>query len=76
MLRTELAELLVHGAEADSIARSFEAKMAETALELEYFEFSMGQHGGEEVRGLRGRSFGGRFTHRGILSSSRVTWRK
>ena len=34
MLRTELAELVVHGFQADGIELGFEAKMTDAALEL------------------------------------------
>ena len=67
MLRTKLAELVVHGFQAHRIELGFEAKMAKAALELEHFEFGVGQHGGEKVGGLRGQGFGGRLAHRGIL---------
>ena len=42
MLRTELAELLVHGFEPDGIELGFEAKMADATLELEHFQFGVG----------------------------------
>ena len=45
MLRTKLAKLVVHGFEADSVKRGFEAKMADAALELERFDFAVSQHG-------------------------------
>ena len=54
MLRTELAELVVHGFEADGIELGFEAKMPDAALGLEHFELGVGQHGGKEMGGLRG----------------------
>ena len=70
MLRTELAELVVHGFEADGVELGFEAKMADAALKFEYLQFGVGQYGGKEVRGLRGlrgRGFGGCLAHGGIL---------
>lgn len=63
MLRTELAKLVVHGFEADGVELGFETKMAYPALELERFEFDVGQHGSQEMIGLRGQGFGGRFAH-------------
>jgi hypothetical protein len=59
MLRTELAELVVHGFQADGIELGFEAEMPDAALELKHFQFGVGQHGGEEMGGLRGQGFGG-----------------
>ena len=67
MLCTELSEPVVHCFEANSIELGFEAKMAEAALELEDFEFDIGQHGGEEVGGLRSQGFGGRLAHGSVL---------
>ena len=58
MLRTELAELLVHGFKTDGVALGFKAKMADVAFEFEHFGLGVGQHGGEEVRGLCGQDFG------------------
>ena len=49
MLRTELAELLVHGFEPDGVELGFEAKMPDAALELRHFQFGVGQHGGKEM---------------------------
>ena len=51
MLRTELAELVVHGFQAHSIELGFKSKMADAAFELEYLQFGVGQHGGEEMGG-------------------------
>ena len=59
MLRTESAELVVHGFQAHGIERGFKAKMPDAALELKHFEFGVGQHGGEEMGGLRGQSLSG-----------------
>ena len=59
MLRTKLTELVVHGFETDGIELGFEAKMADAALELEDFEFSVSQHGGKEMGGLRGQDLSG-----------------
>ena len=59
MLRTELAELVEHGFQADSIELGFESEMADAAFKLEYLQFGVGQHGGEEMGGLRGQGFGG-----------------
>ena len=42
MLRTELAELVVHGFEPDGIALGFEAKMPDAAFELKHFQFDVG----------------------------------
>ena len=67
MLRTKLAELMVHGFQAHGIELGFEAKMADAALELEYLQFGVGQHGGKEMGGLRGQGFGGRRAHGRIL---------
>ena len=67
MLRTESAELVVHGFQAHGIELGFEAKTADAAFELEYFEFGAGQHGGEEMGGLRGQGFGECLAHGGIL---------
>ena len=61
MLRTELADLVVHGFETDSIELGFEAKMADAALELEHFQFGVGEHGGKEMGGLRGQGLVGDF---------------
>ena len=61
MLRTELAELVAHGFQAHGIELDFEAKMADTAFELEYLRFGVGQYGGKEMGGLRGQ--GGLTTH-------------
>ena len=47
--------MLVHGFETDGIELSFEAKMPDAALELKYFQFGVGQHGGKEMGGLRGQ---------------------
>ena len=43
---------MVYGFQAHGIALGFESKMADAAFELEGFEFGVGQHGGEEMRGL------------------------
>ena len=59
MLRTESAELVVHGFQAHGIELGFEAKMSDAALELKHFEFGVGQHGGEEMGGLRGQGLSG-----------------
>ena len=67
MLRTELAELVEHGFQADSIELGFESEMADAAFKLEYLQFGVGQHGGKEMGGLRGQGFGGRLAHGGIL---------
>ena len=67
MLRTKLAELLVRGFEANGVEVGLEAKMAEAALKFEPFELGVGQPGGQEVGGLRGQRFGGRFAHGGVL---------
>ena len=67
MLRTELAELLVHGFQADGIELGFEAKMADAARELKHFQFDVGQHGGKEMGGLCGQGLGGRLAHGRIL---------
>ena len=67
MLRTKLADLVVHGFQAHGIELGFEAKMPDATLEFEHFEFGVGQHGGEEVRGLHSQGFGGRLAHRGVL---------
>ena len=67
MLRTKLSELVVHGFEADSIELGFKAKMSDAALELEDFQFGVGQHGGKEMGCLRDQGFGGCLAHRGIL---------
>ena len=66
MLRTELAELLVHCFQADGIELGFETKMSD-ALELKHLQFGVGQHGGEEMGGLRGQGFSGRLAHGGVL---------
>ena len=63
MLRTELAELVVHGFQAERIELGFEAKMTNAALELKHLQFGVGQHGGEEMGGLRGQGFGGGLAH-------------
>jgi hypothetical protein len=67
MLRTELADLVVHGFQAHGIELGFESEMADAAFELEDFEFGVGQHGGEEMGGLRSQGFGGRLAHGRIL---------
>ena len=67
MLRTELAELVVHGFQADGVALGFESEVPDAAFELEDLQFGVGQHGGKEMGGLRGRGFGGRLAHGGIL---------
>ena len=59
MLRTELAELLVHGFETDGVELGFEAEMPDAAFELEDFEFGVGEHGGKEMGGLRGQGLRG-----------------
>ena len=67
MLRTELAESLAHGFQADGVELGFEAKMSDAALELKYLQFGVGQHGGKEMDGLRGQGFGGRLAHGGVM---------
>ena len=42
MLRTELAELVVHGFQVHGIELCFEAKMADAAFEPKDFEFVVG----------------------------------
>ena len=59
MLRTEQHELLIHGFEADGVELGFEAKMADAAFRLEDFGLGVGQHGGEEMGGLRSQGLGG-----------------
>ena len=51
MLRTKMAELLIHGLQTAGVELGFEAKMADTALEFEHLQFGVGQHGGEEMGG-------------------------
>ena len=41
--------------------------MPDTTLELEYFEFRMGQHSSKEMGSLRGQNFNERLAHRGVL---------
>ena len=41
--------------------------MAYPALGLERFAIDGGQHGGQEMIGLRGQDFGGRFAHGRML---------
>ena len=51
--------MLVHGFESDGIELGFEAKMTDAALELEDFQFGVGEHGGKEMGGLRGQGLRG-----------------
>ena len=67
MLRTELAELVVHCFEPDAIELGFETKMPDAALEFEHLQFGVGQHGGKAMGGLRGQGFGGRLAHGRVL---------
>ena len=41
--------------------------MADVALELEHFEFGVGQHDGQEMSSLGGERSGGVLAHRSIL---------
>ena len=41
--------------------------MPDAAFKLEDLPFGVGQHGGEEIGGLRGQGFSGRLAHGDIL---------
>ena len=62
MLRGKSCQFLIHGLKADEVELGLDSKMAEGMADFQALALDVGQHGGQEVVGLRSGSFSRRLT--------------